>query len=198
MLEKTQSRKTRPLSPERGAGRIARNRMRIAWMYYVEGLTQNEIADRLGIGRVTVVRNINEAIKQREVAALVRTRVYGLCFAGVYLLAACALVLIFGINFDVTSGNQCKQRFTAGLSQGGDPSSRVTGFSLGGPAQVCVASPYSWVVSVGVAFLTDVLLLEPGKLAVQGGAAYWAGRLCGRGKRASGAEVHPGEGGAEK
>jgi DNA-binding transcriptional regulator LsrR (DeoR family) len=41
--------------------------MRIAWMYYVEGLTQNEIADKLGIGRVTVVRNINEALKQREV-----------------------------------------------------------------------------------------------------------------------------------
>ncbi len=52
---------------ERNAGRIPRNRMRIAWMYYVEGLTQNEIADRLGIGRVTVVRNINEALKQREV-----------------------------------------------------------------------------------------------------------------------------------
>jgi DNA-binding transcriptional regulator LsrR (DeoR family) len=51
----------------RNAGRIARNRLRIAWMYYVEGLTQNEIADRLGIGRVTVVRNINEAIKRREV-----------------------------------------------------------------------------------------------------------------------------------
>lgn len=54
-------------APERGAGRIARNRMRIAWMYYVEGLTQNEIAEKLGIGRVTVVRNINEALKQREV-----------------------------------------------------------------------------------------------------------------------------------
>jgi deoxyribonucleoside regulator len=52
---------------ERSAGRVARNRMRIAWMYYIEGLTQHEIADRLGIGRVTVVRNINEAIKQREV-----------------------------------------------------------------------------------------------------------------------------------
>ena len=52
---------------DRGAGRIARNRMHIAWMYYVEGLTQNEIAERLGIDRVTVVRNINEAIKQREV-----------------------------------------------------------------------------------------------------------------------------------
>ena len=67
MLEKSQTRKSRPPAADRGAGRIARNRMRIAWMYYVEGLTQNEIADRLGIGRVTVVRNINEAIKQREV-----------------------------------------------------------------------------------------------------------------------------------
>jgi DNA-binding transcriptional regulator LsrR (DeoR family) len=53
--------------PERAAGRIARNRMRIAWMYYVEGLTQSEIANTLGIGRVTVVRNINEALAQREV-----------------------------------------------------------------------------------------------------------------------------------
>ncbi len=56
-----------PSLSERTSGRVARNRMRIAWMYYVEGLTQNEIADRLGIGRVTVVRNINEAVKQREV-----------------------------------------------------------------------------------------------------------------------------------
>jgi deoxyribonucleoside regulator len=53
--------------PDRTSGRVARNRMRIAWMYYVEGLTQNEIAESLGIGRVTVVRNINEAIRKREV-----------------------------------------------------------------------------------------------------------------------------------
>ncbi len=51
----------------RKSGRLARNRIRIAWMYYVEGLTQNEIAEKLDIGRVTVVRNINEALKQREV-----------------------------------------------------------------------------------------------------------------------------------
>jgi DNA-binding transcriptional regulator LsrR (DeoR family) len=55
---------------ERG-GRVAKNRMRIAWMYYVEGLTQSEIADRLGIGRVTVVRNIAEALKHREVKILI-------------------------------------------------------------------------------------------------------------------------------
>ncbi len=67
MPDKPEKHLSEELGQDRGAGRIARNRMRIAWMYYVEGLTQNEIADRLGIGRVTVVRNINEAIKQREV-----------------------------------------------------------------------------------------------------------------------------------
>ncbi len=66
MLNKTPPRRSRSAA-DVGPGRVARNRMRIAWMYYVEGLTQNEIADKLGIGRVTVVRNINEAIRQREV-----------------------------------------------------------------------------------------------------------------------------------
>ncbi|HET7412236.1 MAG TPA: sugar-binding domain-containing protein, partial [Pararhizobium sp.] len=42
-------------------------RLRAAYMYYVEGLTQNEIAERLGIGRVTVVRYLNEARRKREV-----------------------------------------------------------------------------------------------------------------------------------
>jgi deoxyribonucleoside regulator len=67
MQDKPEKHSTDYGAQDRGAGRIARNRMRIAWMYYVEGLTQNDIAERLGIGRVTVVRNINEAIKQREV-----------------------------------------------------------------------------------------------------------------------------------
>jgi DNA-binding transcriptional regulator LsrR (DeoR family) len=67
MLEKTPPRRSRLAAADTSPGRVARNRMRIAWMYYVEGLTQNEIADKLGIGRVTVVRNINEAIRQREV-----------------------------------------------------------------------------------------------------------------------------------
>lgn len=47
--------------------RTARVRLRVAWMYYVEGLTQNEIAEKLGIGRVTVVRYIADAKRQREV-----------------------------------------------------------------------------------------------------------------------------------
>jgi DNA-binding transcriptional regulator LsrR (DeoR family) len=49
------------------ARRAARNRMRIAWMYFVEGMTQNEISDRLGLGRITVIRNIQEARRRNEV-----------------------------------------------------------------------------------------------------------------------------------
>lgn len=47
--------------------RMLNTRLRAAYMYYVEGLTQNEIAERLGIGRVTVVRYLNEARRKREV-----------------------------------------------------------------------------------------------------------------------------------
>jgi DNA-binding transcriptional regulator LsrR (DeoR family) len=52
---------------DKGNRRQQRNRLRIAWMYYVEGLTQNEISDRLGLGRVTVIRNIQEARRRNEV-----------------------------------------------------------------------------------------------------------------------------------
>ncbi|MGF1475488.1 MAG: sugar-binding transcriptional regulator [Geminicoccaceae bacterium] len=47
--------------------KITNTRLRAAYMYYVEGMTQNEIADRLGVGRVTVVRHLNEARRRREV-----------------------------------------------------------------------------------------------------------------------------------
>ena len=42
-------------------------RLRAAWMYHVEGLTQNDIAIRLGLGRVTVVRLLAEAKQRNEV-----------------------------------------------------------------------------------------------------------------------------------
>ena len=45
----------------RGSGQADRLRIRAAWMYYMEQLTQNEIAERLGIGRVTVVRLLADA-----------------------------------------------------------------------------------------------------------------------------------------
>jgi len=47
--------------------RSARLRLRAAWMYYVEGMTQNAIGEALGIGRVTVVRLLSEARALNEV-----------------------------------------------------------------------------------------------------------------------------------
>ncbi len=47
--------------------RTARLRLRAAWMYYVEEMTQNEVADVLGIGRVTVARLLTDARALGEV-----------------------------------------------------------------------------------------------------------------------------------
>ena len=53
---------------ESGAGRRSpRLRQRVAWMYYVEEMTQSAIADALGIGRITVVRLLAEARAMNEV-----------------------------------------------------------------------------------------------------------------------------------
>ncbi len=44
-----------------------RLRLRAAWMYFVEEMTQNEIAQKLGVGRVTVVRLLASARERNEV-----------------------------------------------------------------------------------------------------------------------------------
>jgi DNA-binding transcriptional regulator LsrR (DeoR family) len=47
--------------------RSDRLRLRAAWMYHVEEMTQSAIADALGIGRVTVVRLLSDARNLHEV-----------------------------------------------------------------------------------------------------------------------------------
>ena len=44
-----------------------RLRTRAAWMYFVEGMTQNEVAQHLGLSRVATVRLIADARRRREV-----------------------------------------------------------------------------------------------------------------------------------
>ena len=51
----------------RNGRRSPRLRQRVAWMYYVEEMTQSAIADALGIGRITVVRLLAEARQMNEV-----------------------------------------------------------------------------------------------------------------------------------
>lgn len=47
--------------------RSDRLRLRAAWMYHVEEMTQSAIADALGIGRVTVVRLLSDARNLHEI-----------------------------------------------------------------------------------------------------------------------------------
>jgi DNA-binding transcriptional regulator LsrR (DeoR family) len=51
-----------------------RLRLRAAWMYFVEEMTQQEIAQRLGIGRVTVVRLLAAARERNEVKIVIGDR----------------------------------------------------------------------------------------------------------------------------
>jgi DNA-binding transcriptional regulator LsrR (DeoR family) len=53
---------------ERGGGnRSRRMRLRAAWMYFIEDMTQSEIAQHLGVGRVTVVRLLSDARERNEI-----------------------------------------------------------------------------------------------------------------------------------
>ncbi|GHC74991.1 sugar-binding transcriptional regulator [Limoniibacter endophyticus] len=55
-----------------GDSRQDRLRMRAAWMYFIEQMTQNEIAETLGIGRVSVVRMLAEARGRNEVKVTIQ------------------------------------------------------------------------------------------------------------------------------
>lgn len=48
--------------------RSSRLRLRVAWMYYAEDMTQGAIAEKLGIGRVTVTRLLADARAMHEVS----------------------------------------------------------------------------------------------------------------------------------
>jgi DNA-binding transcriptional regulator LsrR (DeoR family) len=56
-------------TPDRNlaSARTRRMRLRAAWMYFIEEMTQNEIAQQLGVGRVTVVRLLSDARERHEV-----------------------------------------------------------------------------------------------------------------------------------
>lgn len=68
-MNKAKSRKQPAGSPPATAAgsKTDRLRVRAAWMYFVEQMTQNEIAEALGIGRVSVVRMLAEARSRNEV-----------------------------------------------------------------------------------------------------------------------------------
>lgn len=58
--------------------KTSRLRTRAAWMYYVEQMTQNDIAEVLGVGRVTIVRLLAEARARNEVKITIEGKLAGL------------------------------------------------------------------------------------------------------------------------
>lgn len=67
MTSKKQAAPPTTSAPPESSRRSPRLRQRVAWMYYVEEMTQSAIAEALGIGRITVVRLLSEARVMNEV-----------------------------------------------------------------------------------------------------------------------------------
>ncbi len=67
-----------PVPEQPGGSRADRLRVRAAWMYFIEQMTQNEIADVLGVGRVSVVRMLAEARARREVRVAIEGSLAGI------------------------------------------------------------------------------------------------------------------------
>jgi DNA-binding transcriptional regulator LsrR (DeoR family) len=78
VLMKSSDRLAEPEAAGTAGRRSPRLRQRVAWMYYVEEMTQSAIADALGIGRITVVRLLSEARAMNEVRISLSREVAGL------------------------------------------------------------------------------------------------------------------------
>lgn len=48
-------------------------RVRAAWLYHIEGLTQSEVADRLGVNRIMITRLLSEARSRGEVIVRIKS-----------------------------------------------------------------------------------------------------------------------------
>ena len=48
-------------------------RLRAAWLYYVEGLTQSEVASRLGVNRITITRLLSDARSRGEIVIRIKS-----------------------------------------------------------------------------------------------------------------------------
>lgn len=51
----------------------ARTRIRAAWLYYIEGKTQSDVAKTLGVNRIAVTRMLSEARRRGEVVVRIRS-----------------------------------------------------------------------------------------------------------------------------
>jgi DNA-binding transcriptional regulator LsrR (DeoR family) len=62
-----------PRAPQGGLPDPRSLRIRAAWLYYAHGLTQKDVADRLGVARSTVIKLLDDAMKQGDVRIWIET-----------------------------------------------------------------------------------------------------------------------------
>ena len=67
-----------PLHAAPGGDPNRETRIRAAWIYYVEGRTQNEVGQQLGLNRVAVTRLLSEARRRGEVSVRVTSEIASL------------------------------------------------------------------------------------------------------------------------
>ncbi|MEO0944599.1 MAG: sigma factor-like helix-turn-helix DNA-binding protein, partial [Pseudomonadota bacterium] len=61
------------LPPRRDQDPTTQLRVRAAWLYFIEGLTQAEIAQKLEVSRIAVTRMISEARRRGEVVIRIKS-----------------------------------------------------------------------------------------------------------------------------
>lgn len=82
-------------------------RLRAAWLYYNQGMTQKDVAERLGISRSTVIRLLDEAMKRSEVQIWINEGIED--FVGL----ASSLEAAYDLDEAVIVPPQARQRQTA-------------------------------------------------------------------------------------
>ena len=68
-----QSNKTESAAKRLQAGSHQQVRLRAAWLYYVEGLTQSEVANRLGVNRIMITRLLSDARSRGEIVIRIKS-----------------------------------------------------------------------------------------------------------------------------
>jgi len=98
-------------------------RLRAAWLYHAHGLTQNEVATQLGLGRTTVIRLLDEAKQRGEVRVWIDEGVAELVELGIEIEQALGLDEVIVVP---SGGDQATTAQSVGLALGKFLSEAIT------------------------------------------------------------------------
>lgn len=106
-------------------------RIRATWLYYIEGITQSEVAKKLGVSRIMVTRLLSEAKKRGEVIIRIKSE----------------LTELVEVQQKLEERFGLQQAIVAPLEEAGDDPTRVIAAAAG--AYVCELMDNDMTVGVG-------------------------------------------------